>query len=51
MLLQLVVSGIALGALYALVALSMTVVYRATWVDAQPEVFILRITAKGSLSY
>jgi len=32
MLLQLVVSGIALGALYALVALSMTVVYRATTV-------------------
>lgn len=32
MLLQLVVSGIAMGALYALVALSMTVVYRATTV-------------------
>jgi branched-chain amino acid transport system permease protein len=32
MLIQLIVSGIALGALYALVALSMTVVYRATTV-------------------
>lgn len=32
MFVQLVVSGIALGALYALVALSMTVVYRATTV-------------------
>jgi branched-chain amino acid transport system permease protein len=32
MFIQLVISGIALGALYALVALSMTVVYRATTV-------------------